>query len=134
MHSHSGAAASAHLLERGDARLERRVRGEEHHGAAAADLQRRQFRLAVVDQLRSCVCSRRSAAIIFSRPASVAAPASARNSRARENHATTIIPRMPSSDVEHDGDDEAQHVGIAFVGGVADDAADHPRQDTSRTR
>ena len=30
-------------------------------------------------------------------PASVAPPASARNSRARENHATTIEPRMPNA-------------------------------------
>jgi hypothetical protein len=41
--------------------------------------------------------NRSSAAIIFPRPASVAPPASARNSRQRENHITTMLARMPST-------------------------------------
>ena len=84
----------------------------------------------------SCLvdCSRRSAAIMLPRPASAAPPASARNSRARENHATTIMPRMPKHDVEHDRHDEAEQVRVALVERVADDAGDDARQEHARTR
>ena len=68
--------------------FERRVRREQHHPArsAAGDLHRRQ-RLVRGSTSWWFGCSRRSAAIMLPRPASAAAPASARNSRARENHA-----------------------------------------------
>ena len=45
-------------------------------------------------------CARRScskALIIFSRPASLAPPLSARNSRRRENHITIVLARMPNT-------------------------------------
>ena len=78
-------------------------------------------------------CARRSsAAIILSRPASVAPPASARNSRWRENHIAIMLANKPNTMSQHEHDHEitdAAAAGVAAAAQVAvDDATDHARE------